>query len=255
MIEERPASQTFGQLADELLECGVGFRFQAKGRSMWPLISDGESLHVQRTNASTLKVGDIVLFRRGAEFNAHRIIRKLKKNDQFITCGDAGRDADGAITGGQIVGKIIAKECAKSGTTVRLDSLGARLSFFALEARRQARKYLSRPLTFARPALLLCFLACLATSSAHSHVALDVAAPFVLTSAGNAAGGNTTYQGTITGGAGNAYTGLVFTVAGFTTGVDNGTFTCTASTPTSLTLANGARVAQTHAATPASLAI
>jgi uncharacterized repeat protein (TIGR01451 family) len=254
MTEERCASRVFGELADELLVSGAGFRFQAKGRSMWPLISDGEILHVQQTDAARLKVGDIVLFRKGAEFKAHRIIRRQKENDLFITRGDASCEADGAITGGQIVGKIIAKECANSGTLHSLDSLGARLSFFAAETRRQARKYLSRRLGFARPALLLCVLAGVAIPAAHAQVALDVAAPFVLTQAANATGGNTTYQGAITGGAANAYTGVVFTVSGFANANNNGTFICAASTINSLTLANANGVLQTQAATAASLA-
>ena len=60
-------------------------------------------------------------------------------------------------------------------------------------------------------------------------------------------------MGAITGGAANAYVGASFTVAGFTLGADNGTFICTASTAISLTLANGAGVAQVHAATATSL--
>ena len=254
MIEDRPASQIFGELADELLASGVGFRFQAKGRSMWPLIDDGEILHVQQVNAARLKLGDIVLFRRDTEFKAHRIIRKQKKlgNYQFITRGDAGQNQDGAIEGGQIMGKIIAKQCGKSGAIVRLDSLAARLNFFSAETRRQARKYLSRPLSFAKPAFLLCFLACLAIPSAHSQVALDTTT-LVLTQVGNAAAGNTTYVGAINGGAANAYVGASFTVSGFTLGADNGTFICTASTAITLTLANPAGVAQTHAASATSL--
>lgn len=71
----------------------------------------------------------------------------------------------------------------------------------------------------------------------------------VLTAAANAAGGNTVYTGTITGGANNGYVGLSFVVAGFTKAADNGTFTCTASTTTTLTLNNAAGTAQTHAGT------
>jgi len=138
MTEQRQASQTFGELADGLLASGLRFRFQARGRSMLPLINDGEMLHVQRANPARLKVGDIVLFRQGTEFKAHRIIRKNK--DQFITRGDAGLEADGAIAGGQIVGKVVAKECAINEEIVPLDGLAVRLSFFAAEVRR----YLSR---------------------------------------------------------------------------------------------------------------
>jgi uncharacterized repeat protein (TIGR01451 family) len=67
-----------------------------------------------------------------------------------------------------------------------------------------------------------------------------------LTAAGTGTGGNTVYTGTITGGTGNAYVGDSVTVAGFTQARDNGTFTCTASTATTITLNNANGVAQTH---------
>ena len=59
-----------------------------------------------------------------------------------------------------------------------------------------------------------------------------------LTSVANANGGTTVYTGTITGGANNAFVGDTVVVAGFGFAVDNGTFTCTASTATTLTLSN-----------------
>ena len=70
-----------------------------------------------------------------------------------------------------------------------------------------------------------------------------------LTAAANAAGGNTVYTGTITGGNANAYVGDTVVVAGFTNGRDNGTFTCTASSNTTITLNNANGVLQAHAAT------
>jgi hypothetical protein len=57
------------------------------------------------------------------------------------------------------------------------------------------------------------------------------------------------YTGTITGGGSNAFAGLTFVVAGFVTTTNNGTFVCTASTTTTLTLANIASAAETHAGT------
>jgi hypothetical protein len=58
------------------------------------------------------------------------------------------------------------------------------------------------------------------------------------------------YTGTITGGGSNAFAGSSFVVAGFVTHtVNNGTFICTASNTTTLTLANPAALAETHAAT------
>ena len=70
-----------------------------------------------------------------------------------------------------------------------------------------------------------------------------------LTSVANASGGSTVYTGTITGGAANAFAGYTFVISGFTIPANNGTFTCTASTATTLTLSNASGVAETHAAT------
>ena len=74
-------------------------------------------------------------------------------------------------------------------------------------------------------------------------------APFVLTAAANASGGSTVYTGTITNGASptNAWQGFYFTISGFTNAANNGTWLCSASTATSITLLNAAGVAETHA--------
>jgi hypothetical protein len=70
---------------------------------------------------------------------------------------------------------------------------------------------------------------------------------FVLSQVGNASAGSATYTGTITGGASNAFAGLVFQVTGFSNNYNNGTFTCTASTALTLVLSNGQALAETHA--------
>lgn len=74
---------------------------------------------------------------------------------------------------------------------------------------------------------------------------------FTLTAVANASAGTTAYTGTITNGTTptNAWQGYYFTVTGFTNGANNGTFLCTASTTTTITLANAAGVAETHAGT------
>lgn len=77
---------------------------------------------------------------------------------------------------------------------------------------------------------------------------------FVLTAAGNASAGNTTYTGTITGGGSNAFSGRVFNIAGFDLAPNNGRFKCVGSSTTTLVLVNTAGVADTHAATAKSVA-
>ena len=73
---------------------------------------------------------------------------------------------------------------------------------------------------------------------------------FAITSANNASGGTTVYNGTFPGGASNGLVGLVFSVNGFVTNTtNNGTYTCTASSATTLTLSNKGGIAETIAAT------
>ncbi len=72
---------------------------------------------------------------------------------------------------------------------------------------------------------------------------------FTLTAAASASGGTTVYTGTITGGGSNAFAGRSFTIAGFVTAANNGTFIATASSATTLTLENAVGAAETHAGT------
>lgn len=77
----------------------------------------------------------------------------------------------------------------------------------------------------------------------------DPGTALTLSAVANASGTTSVYTGTITGGGSNGFAGEEFVVAGFTTAANNGTFLCTASTTTTLTLENAAGVAETHAAT------
>lgn len=70
---------------------------------------------------------------------------------------------------------------------------------------------------------------------------------FNLTQVANAVSGATVYTGIFAGGANNAYLGQTFITSGFVNSVNNGTFVCSASTTTSITLANAAGVAEIHA--------
>lgn len=82
-----------------------------------------------------------------------------------------------------------------------------------------------------------------------TSAAVQPGVALALTAAATASAGTTVYTGTITGGASNAFAGFEFVVAGFVTGANNGTFSCTASTATTATLSNIAGVAETHAGT------
>lgn len=69
-----------------------------------------------------------------------------------------------------------------------------------------------------------------------------------LSSVASASGGHTVYTGTITSGASNTYAGQPVVISGFTNAANNGTFTASASTATTVTVNNASGVAETHAA-------
>jgi Putative Ig domain len=96
----------------------------------------------------------------------------------------------------------------------------------------------------------LFFTQVLGTSAAPYTLTMtaNAVAAFTLTNVAASIGTTAVYTGAINGG-NNSYAGISFVVAGFTSGANNGTFLCTASTATTLTLQNSAAVLETHAAT------
>src|SRR5271157_917943 len=73
-----------------------------------------------------------------------------------------------------------------------------------------------------------------------------------VSSVGNSSGGSAAYQGTFPAGGSNAYVGMVFQIAGFAGAQNNGSFVCTASSTTQLTLSNAIATTEPLAATAVS---
>jgi len=144
--EDCAQETAFGEVAAQLIASGLGFRFQAKGRSMLPTIQDGEILHVCPADPASIKLGEVILFRDCNGFKAHRVIRK--KSDLFTTRGDSSAQADDEILSEQIVGKVTAKECAETGEIISLEDANTQFRFFMSEARKQISGHLRRASTF-----------------------------------------------------------------------------------------------------------
>ncbi|MFY9561900.1 MAG: C25 family cysteine peptidase, partial [Terriglobales bacterium] len=106
-IEDRHDSARFEQLSRGLLASGHQVRFQARGRSMLPLIRDGETVRVEGVAAALLRVGDIVVARTAHGLRAHRLIFADLARDCFLTRGDAGQESDPPICAGQILGRVV----------------------------------------------------------------------------------------------------------------------------------------------------
>ena len=92
-------------IQDALLKTGSA-RFRVVSNSMLPVIKKGDWIEVAVVNEnSSLKIGDIILYRRPTDFLLHRVV---KKNDDLIwTKGDRNRMIDVPIKRSEVIAKLI----------------------------------------------------------------------------------------------------------------------------------------------------
>jgi len=88
--ETRFDSRLFGELMRSLLKDGIGVRFRAAGRSMYPAIADGDTVEV--TAMSTATSGEVVLTETADGLRVHRIVNT---GTAVSTRGDCCVDHDG----------------------------------------------------------------------------------------------------------------------------------------------------------------
>jgi len=117
-------SADFYELSKDLLARGVCLRFQARGGSMRPLISDGDILEVQPIEVAEVRVGDVIFFR-GHRGNmlAHRVVYKTQAENGetiLIAKGDTASQCDRPVCPDYLFGKVISIE--RRQKRVELDS-------------------------------------------------------------------------------------------------------------------------------------
>lgn len=103
-------------LFEEMLGRGNCLRVRVTGRSMQPFLEDQEIISVKKVPASSLRMGDLILFKtRQDTLVLHRIIKKIcvdKNNVFFQTKGDALRAADEPVHQNAVLGKVCGIEKA-----------------------------------------------------------------------------------------------------------------------------------------------
>ncbi len=124
-IHDKPNTELFHELSRELISAGNGFLFRAMGASMTPTIRNGEVLHVERARPEELKKGDIVLFREGVNFRAHRLVGLDRTRNVFMTRGDASETNDQPVNGAQILGRVTSKKSSGSAREIALTGFRA----------------------------------------------------------------------------------------------------------------------------------
>ena len=127
--EVHVAGGEFAELSGAILRRGRSIRFRARGRSMLPLIRNGDVVIAQPASDDDLCVGSVVLHRIGPDrLVAHRIVwRGL--NDGAIsvkTRGDASFGPPDVVGAEQVLGRVVAVQ--RGDRLVRLDRGGWRLA-------------------------------------------------------------------------------------------------------------------------------
>lgn len=118
-------------LIAEGIRAGGTYRFYPKGKSMLPLIQEGAD-SVVLSSVNSLKVGDIVLYRRkDGTFVIHRIVKDSKS---LSMCGDNQFVVEKGILREQVLAKVTA--IYKKDTLLSLDSFNYRFYVFFLPLRR-----------------------------------------------------------------------------------------------------------------------
>ena len=120
-------SAAFTELSAEVLRSGWSIRFRAHGKSMTPLVRDGDLLLVQPTESGSLRPGEIVLCSlTPSHVVVHRIIRHARQNagDRFLVQGDQAPTPDGWLSPDQIFGRLVMIE--REGRQIQMDTFPIR---------------------------------------------------------------------------------------------------------------------------------
>lgn len=129
-------------LCFEVLARGLGVRFRASGRSMYPAIREGETITVQPVASSTVKKGDIILYRWQRGVIAHRVVGVEKfAGDSFrlIMRGDASGAPIERVAPDQVLGRVVAVD--RNGRRIDLCSIRSKMQRILHPIASQVKKW------------------------------------------------------------------------------------------------------------------
>jgi hypothetical protein len=144
----------FVDITVDLLRRGCTVRFRANGRSMEPVINEGEIITVEPVMPHEVKRGEIVLYQNHRGVIAHRVVAIKDRSDElrglrseqkkksptrssalspqhsslvifFILRGDSATLCDEPVEPQQILGRVVTVE--RHGRPIHLNSLKARV--------------------------------------------------------------------------------------------------------------------------------
>lgn len=96
-------------LQEDILDQGRRFRLLIRGRSMSPMLRDGDVVEIRHVDPRRLRVGDLLLFKTAdGQLVLHRYLGKQIHQGRIwlTTKGDATRQFDQPIAPDQVLGRV-----------------------------------------------------------------------------------------------------------------------------------------------------
>jgi len=137
------------------------FRFRVASWSMYPMLRKGDRLTVEPVSATSLQVGDVILYHNCGQLICHRVVAldTAGAGIRIITRGDAAVAYDAPLLPDQVLGRVVGVRSSwhpLGNLTMRIDPLRTRLiqsvaqGLLALQGLRFYRRVM-------RPLLSHCF--------------------------------------------------------------------------------------------------
>jgi signal peptidase I len=102
----------YQEIIDHLIRKKLGsggeITLKVSGKSMCPLISQGDFIRIERCAPEVLRMGDIITFKRAGTYYTHRLLRTVKRGSvaRLMTKGDNEVNVDPPVSPDQVLGRV-----------------------------------------------------------------------------------------------------------------------------------------------------
>jgi hypothetical protein len=119
-MEDLRYQEIIDHLIREKLAGGEEITLRVSGKSMYPLIQQGDFIRIERCVPEVIGLGDIITFKRTDTYYTHRLLWVVKRGDgiRLITKGDNEINTDPLVSPHQVLGKVISLQ--RGNRTLRL---------------------------------------------------------------------------------------------------------------------------------------
>jgi signal peptidase I len=109
-MEDARYQKVIDHLILEELGNGKEIALRVSGKSMHPIIRQGDFIRLEKCPPGALAIGDIITFKKDGNYFTHRLlwIRRRGNGIRLITKGDNETNTDPPVSPSQIIAKVVA---------------------------------------------------------------------------------------------------------------------------------------------------